>query len=969
MSLTVDYGFSTITATRLRRRLSLEGLWRCRTDPENIGAAEGWNASPIQEEFRLPVPGYIQQLETLAANYPSAEMSNGYLGSFWLETSLDIGEKTQEQYRLILGGVAPFAHIWVNGQYAAAVRYGLTAAGVDITALVQSGVNRLTLQITEQHTGQMAGMRFRGLNWSGLFRSAFLEIGAAAYIRDFGPLVRSGVPAVEGCTVGGAGGKVLVQLRGDDGGEVRVQTAVEADGRFRAVFPEETLTLWSPDAPVLYQAEAVFYDAHGNALDDLEKKIGFRELTASGRRFLLNGQPLYLTGAGQEYHSPMAAPLIDRELILRRWQALREAGFNFFRFHTSMPTEEELAAADEAGILLCSEVGLISNFNKITPFEEGLELLARHILQTRGYASMMVYGLGNEGSQLLLYDEKERVHAAEGYRVIRENAAGQLGIVAFGMQGEVPSLSNDFETPHLWDYDFTKSYDYLTNIAWEALPSSDSKPSLIHEFGKFGVWPDPEEEALYPLNGCRREFASQGRETLERLGLAHLEGRLIERSRYMAQVFWRVIMEEARRQPDNSGVCMWNFFRCTLNNSGLIDDFARSFDMDPAALRRGPASPVAVLIDFGFGGRNLLAGSTVGFAVTVSNFGGAPVRDAVLEWRFGELTGKLGGIAVHNGGCDEVGRIVFTVPVLPNPRKQLLQLILKSEGTVLSENSFAFWVFPMREERLRGEVCLHMQDRQAAEHLKHLLPGAYPLLAVDSMVRGCRSWKGPDFPQTTAQYRPSLVIADRMDDVVRLCMERRIPVLLLDDGKLPEEWYCPLLEPGMGLDDPSCAYTSFRAGWDRGALATLVEEDGLLGDFPHEGTGDLQFYPLLEGARGVDRRALGKAFHGWRSHTVMRRMTKIRVDEKSDVVLQDVQALRARRIFTKRTFDAREELLLEHMENDGGHLVICMLRLLHSPAGCYLLKNLIASMKTEHAERMQERNDYSHGYPHGNADL
>lgn len=98
-------------------------------------------------------------------------------------------------------------------------------------------------------------------------------------------------------------------------------------------------------------------------------------------------------------------------------------------------------------------------------------------------------------------------------------------------------------------------------------------------------------------------------------------------------------------------------------------------------------------------------------------------------------------------------------------------------------------------------------------------------------------------------------------------------------------------------------------------------------------------------------------------------MTKIRVDEKSDVVLQDVQALRARRIFTKRTFDAREELLLEHMENDGGHLVICMLRLLHSPAGCYLLKNLIASMKTEHAERMQERNDYSHGYPHGNADL
>lgn len=58
-------------------------------------------------------------------------------------------------------------------------------------------------------------------------------------------------------------------------------------------------------------------------------------------------------------------------------------GFRFYRYHTHVPTEEEMAVADEMGMLLDVEFGLISNFNKTTPFEEGVEMLecygsARH---------------------------------------------------------------------------------------------------------------------------------------------------------------------------------------------------------------------------------------------------------------------------------------------------------------------------------------------------------------------------------------------------------------------------------------------------------------------------------------------------------------------------------------------------------------------------------------------------------------
>ena len=59
-------------------RISLNGAWRARLDPENIGLAAGWAQSAIQADCLAPVPGCIQRVAELAQAYPP---QNDMLGS------------------------------------------------------------------------------------------------------------------------------------------------------------------------------------------------------------------------------------------------------------------------------------------------------------------------------------------------------------------------------------------------------------------------------------------------------------------------------------------------------------------------------------------------------------------------------------------------------------------------------------------------------------------------------------------------------------------------------------------------------------------------------------------------------------------------------------------------------------------------------------------------------------------------
>lgn len=170
--------------------------------------------------------------------------------------------------------------------------------------------------------------------------------------------------------------------------------------------------------PPCTPVSAVLY-RDGKPVDAVRKITGFRTFTAEHGQLLLNGEPLMLRGVGHEYFSVSISPLIDKALIRRRFQCIKAHGFNFCRYHTHPPTEEELCIADEVGILLSSEIALISNMSKVSPAEKCLTILEKQILATKHHPSMGIYCLGNEGSQIMVANYLEREKALAGYQLIK----------------------------------------------------------------------------------------------------------------------------------------------------------------------------------------------------------------------------------------------------------------------------------------------------------------------------------------------------------------------------------------------------------------------------------------------------------------------------------------------------------------------------------------------------------------------
>ena len=152
-----------------------------------------------------------------------------------------------------------------------------------------------------------------------------------------------------------------------------------ADGDF--TFPCGTLSRWSPESPKLYTLRLTSGDA------TLSVPFGVRRLTARGLDLLLNGEPIYLAGITEHCYYPMTVwPSRDVSYYRMVIKKLKELGFNFIRFHTVVPTEQYMQAADELGILVEVES---PNYTSLSEWREILAFCRRH-------PSVVMYCCGNE---------------------------------------------------------------------------------------------------------------------------------------------------------------------------------------------------------------------------------------------------------------------------------------------------------------------------------------------------------------------------------------------------------------------------------------------------------------------------------------------------------------------------------------------------------------------------------------------
>lgn len=514
--------------------------------------------------------------------------------------------------------------------------------------------------------------------------------------------------------------------------------------------------------------------------------------------------------------------------------------------------------------------------------------------------------MGNEGIQLLVKDETEHKLANEGYNLIKENTSYQLAMLCFGNQGEVPSLPSDIMTPHLWSQEFRWAYDGLTKTPWSFLEGAlQEKACIVHEFGKYGVWSDDEEDKSFPENGYRLSASKHNEELFSGSDMEKYKDKIIKNSRKLSVLCARTAFEAMRCQSSISGYIYWTIYRMGLRCGGLCDDMGVLSDCEPEYLRNSANAPLGVFVDRDFFGRTFSGGETASFKITVSNFSDMAVSNGTLECVLtsGEKIIQREvqeNITCELGEISQKASITIQMPIVKEPCELSLIMKLSENGEVRCQNNAKLWCYPNEKININDKIVYFVHNSMLADRLESMVNNITEIWNWISVVLGCVIPEYGFIPSddkllnyidmAAEKMKPSLVICDSITDISKHISELGIPVLYMDNGNSKEELY-PDTIPGNTFFDLNAFYAPFRAGWDEGNCATILEGDLFKGS---EDFADLRYYACIQGTMPLMRSELVNELNlsniNNTIHLIQRVKNKQKVAKNSTVYFEKMQS-------------------------------------------------------------------------------
>ena len=799
---------------------SLNGTWQ-------MGYSENIYLSKQKPEFkgytiRNAVPGYWEDMtdrfareefyRSLRINpehglwqYPIAQYCPdmalpNIMGNFFY-TRTFLCEGVKDSAVLHFGGVHNAVSVWLNGEFLGRHEGYSTPFDIAIPdGLVKDGENTVVLSVSNLRLEGLEGMPIVGLTSraaceysGGIWGDVELRVYMSP-LRDVAVLIdedlRSATARVEATREVGYRWEIVDGERILKSGEGRGDLTFDTDG----------LQRWSPESPKRYVLRLICGDAV------LEREFGVRRLTSKGTKLYLNGEPYYLRGVCEHcYYPETVNPSHDIAFYRNVVKKLKELGFNYIRFHTYVPAEEYLQAADELGILM--HVECPNN----TTFEEWQEIIAF----SRRHTSTVIYCCGNE---LQITDSvlehlrrvADEVHgktdalfspmsALRGFEYCHPESEIKSGEVVeqpfrhnprrFSIAKDFCDLYNSYTLGHHSYFSMKGEIDAVDS--WSDIYG---KPRLSHEICIDGTYTDLTLKARY--KGTRIGKYSDMLESLER----HLEEKGLLKK---APVYFRnscqwqrrvrkYCFEMVRRGENIAGYDFlgpidthWHTFGY---DCGMMNEF---YELKPGESVRNVRmynSATVLLTDLGRKS-NFASGEQMSCAILTSCYGVKELKDSTLTVRLsmGDRVIERRRVCVDGVKGGEVTKLydfTATLPQVDEPCAMKLSVTLDAEG-LFAENEWELYLFPKA-----GEI--DAKDLRIVNSI-----GESALL--DAMERGER-------------------------------------VLILGSDPFP------------------CNGLSFRialAGRSEGNLATVIADHPLLNRIPHEGYCGWQFESLMEGGRTV----------------------------------------------------------------------------------------------------------------------
>ena len=323
---------------------------------------------------------------------------------------------------LHLGGAESVHAVYVNGAFAGYGTDSRLDSEYDITEHVQAGENELTVLVVKWSAHSYVEDQDQW--WmGGLHRQTWIEARGETRLTSFACDadldVDTGVGRLRAtATVGGhtppsEGWSVRCRLETMRGRRLGPETTTPVphafdvpylfaghDATFEFEVPD--VDAWSAESPTRYRVLAELLDPAGAVVEVHRQLVGFRHVEVRDRRFLVNGQPVWIFGVNRHDHHPDRGKAVTVPDMRADLEQMRRMNVNAVRTSHYPNDPRFYDLCDELGFYVIDEANVESHAYNTSLCHDPryrstwVERVTRMVQRDRNHPSIVMWSLGNE---------------------------------------------------------------------------------------------------------------------------------------------------------------------------------------------------------------------------------------------------------------------------------------------------------------------------------------------------------------------------------------------------------------------------------------------------------------------------------------------------------------------------------------------------------------------------------------------
>lgn len=719
ISFSMAYAQHTNQSVSTPDRLTLAGTWQVKLSPDSTGG-------------EILLPGTLDEAGygalTSGADYGILSRRHKYIGKAWYTREFVVPKNWRnKEVTLHLERVLWQSEVWIDGRFID-TQDGLGTPHFHHLGNLKPGKHQITVCVNNDmiynigDKGHSYG-EYTQIIWNGILGKIELQAQPTLSIdriKVFPDIADNRLDVsfdLRNPSEKALEGEISYTLKELGTGKEVYAHKQKVKGEKGLKSCRETLNIsqkinhWDDLHPHLYQLEITV--AQGKQTQRKTVEFGFRNISTSRSKILINNRPVFMRGNLDCLHFPLTGyPSCDVNEWERIFRIYKSYGLNHVRFHSWCPPEAAFAAADRVGIYIQAEVLWIdwwmSSVNKERPE-----------MTTRGLPK----GLGeNPSADKFVPEELERMIEAYGNHpsFVMLCIGNELGNSNFDVMQQWIKPLQEKDSRRLYSVSTARKitpvdqYMVTHNIPngggtygingkgtdndRESIYSKAAIPTIAHEVGQYPVYPLWSEIDKY--NGV---LEARNLKELRRLAIqnhtVHQDRMFHEASGALQSILYKGLIENMLRTPSCAGFQMLSMTDYSGQGEALVgwlDSFWDSKGVVTPEQFRSYSNDVTPLARFGKYAWQ--TDETFKAAIQVANYGDCNLTSPVV-WTLTDETGKMyrqgsKEVTLPYGKLSEVDSLSVNLSGITAPGKYFLDVTIRETPY---HNRWAIWVYPPTE--------------------------------------------------------------------------------------------------------------------------------------------------------------------------------------------------------------------------------------------------------------------------------